>query len=180
MGFEPTTFTLATCKPTTGKSSENNDLANHSTGVRSACAARSARKQPHDADLRALIDAWPELPKAIKAGIVAMVNAKLATPVGSGVFLRGGLLADGTNSTLLFEEPLKLPQANPVSVAKVGLTSSFRIDRRWSITAGPPSLVVVGGAQSFAGYGLDAAWFRALNPLPLAPITDRMPSPFFR
>jgi hypothetical protein len=26
-------------------------------------------------DLAAVIDAWPELPEAIKAGIVAMVNA---------------------------------------------------------------------------------------------------------
>ena len=29
----------------------------------------------HDADLRAVLDAWPTLPAAIKAGIVAMVKA---------------------------------------------------------------------------------------------------------
>jgi hypothetical protein len=28
-----------------------------------------------DADLTAVVDAWPELPEAIKAGIVAMIRA---------------------------------------------------------------------------------------------------------
>jgi hypothetical protein len=30
---------------------------------------------PTDPDLAAVMDAWPELPEAIKAGIAAMVNA---------------------------------------------------------------------------------------------------------
>jgi hypothetical protein len=37
--------------------------------------ALCAREVPLDADLAALIDAWPTLPVTIKAGIVAMVRA---------------------------------------------------------------------------------------------------------
>jgi len=33
----------------------------------------------HDADLRAVLDAWPTLPAAIKAGILAMVKATKGT-----------------------------------------------------------------------------------------------------
>jgi len=41
---------------------------------------RAARNQPclddaQDPDLAAVVEAWPELPEAMKAGIVAMVKA---------------------------------------------------------------------------------------------------------
>ncbi|MGO8903852.1 MAG: hypothetical protein ACLQU5_36755 [Isosphaeraceae bacterium] len=41
---------------------------------------RAARNQPRldapkDPDLAAVVEAWPELPEALKAGIVAMVKA---------------------------------------------------------------------------------------------------------
>ncbi len=41
---------------------------------------RAARKQPRldapkDTDLAAVVEAWPDLPEALKAGIVAMVKA---------------------------------------------------------------------------------------------------------
>jgi hypothetical protein len=39
------------------------------------CGALGAREAPIDADLAAVVDAWPELPSAIKAGILAMVRA---------------------------------------------------------------------------------------------------------
>ena len=38
-------------------------------------AAQSAANPPFDADLQQLIDAWPDLPEAVKAGILAMVKA---------------------------------------------------------------------------------------------------------
>jgi len=45
--------------------------------ARSACAARSAKEleteEPY-ADLAQVIKAWPDLPEAIKAGILAMIK----------------------------------------------------------------------------------------------------------
>ena len=38
-------------------------------------ATLSVKSAPSDPDLSAVIDAWPTLPKAIRAGIVAMVRA---------------------------------------------------------------------------------------------------------
>lgn len=37
--------------------------------------AAGPRQMPHDADLAALVEAWPSLPQAVKAAILAMVNA---------------------------------------------------------------------------------------------------------
>ncbi|MFH1998074.1 MAG: hypothetical protein ABIK28_00270 [Planctomycetota bacterium] len=39
------------------------------------CGAVDAQSDPIDADLLAIIDAWPVLPEAVKANIVAMVKA---------------------------------------------------------------------------------------------------------
>ena len=44
-------------------------------------ATRAQQNRPTDPDLRHLIDAWPTLPAAVKAGIVAMV--KTATIQGT-------------------------------------------------------------------------------------------------
>ena len=38
------------------------------------CGALDAREAPFDPDLAAVVDAWPALPQAIKAGILAMVR----------------------------------------------------------------------------------------------------------
>ena len=38
-------------------------------------AESGAHNAPIDADLQAIIEQWPELPDAVKAGIVAMVKA---------------------------------------------------------------------------------------------------------
>lgn len=38
-------------------------------------AAAGAENGPVDPDLQAVIDAWPALPAAVKAGILAMVRA---------------------------------------------------------------------------------------------------------
>ncbi len=37
----------------------------------------ATRLLPEDSDLTAVIDAWPDLPEALKAGIVAMLKAAL-------------------------------------------------------------------------------------------------------
>lgn len=39
------------------------------------CGALHAPKAPFDPELAAVVDAWPTLPGAIKAGILAMVRA---------------------------------------------------------------------------------------------------------
>lgn len=39
------------------------------------CGALGAQNAPLDPDLAAVVDAWPKLPEAIKAGILAMVKA---------------------------------------------------------------------------------------------------------
>jgi hypothetical protein len=38
---------------------------------------------PADADLRLICDAWPTLPDAIKAGIIAMINASSGAKNGA-------------------------------------------------------------------------------------------------
>ena len=83
MGFEPTTFTLATCKPTETRPCAGKDLAPPSPPPRSACAARSTpnqtKKDQMDPDLAALIRAWPHLPRAIRTGFMAMIDAVAVT-----------------------------------------------------------------------------------------------------
>ena len=51
---------------------------NESGSIRPATATQNAtRLLPDDPGLAAVVDAWPELPEAIRAGIVAMINASL-------------------------------------------------------------------------------------------------------
>jgi hypothetical protein len=54
------------------KSSENQWVANASGAE---CGALCAHSPPFDPDLAAVADAWPELPAAIKAGILALIGA---------------------------------------------------------------------------------------------------------
>jgi hypothetical protein len=42
--------------------------------------AQGQRAEPGDADLAVVVDAWPGLPEALKAGIVATVRAAKGTP----------------------------------------------------------------------------------------------------
>ena len=52
-------------------------LGNNGRGTQSAAesAALDAREAPLGSDLRAVISAWPNLPDAIRAGILAMISA---------------------------------------------------------------------------------------------------------
>jgi hypothetical protein len=54
------------------KSSGNRGVGNQSGAE---CGALGARDAPLDPDLAAVVDAWPALPAAIKAGILAMIRA---------------------------------------------------------------------------------------------------------
>lgn len=54
------------------KSSGNQGVGNQSGAESGALGAREA---PIDPELAAVVDAWPALPAAIKAGILAMVRA---------------------------------------------------------------------------------------------------------
>ena len=54
---------------------------NESGSIRPATATQNAtRLLPDDAGLAAVVDAWPDLPEAVKAGIVAMVKAASGGP----------------------------------------------------------------------------------------------------
>ncbi len=75
MGLGPTTFTLATCKPTEAKLNDDNELRDSCAGTCSAFAARSTESRPDDTDLMAVAFAWRSLPAAVRVGIVAMVRA---------------------------------------------------------------------------------------------------------
>jgi hypothetical protein len=50
---------------------------NRGVGVQSGaeCGAPDSPKTPFDPELASVVDAWPKLPDAIKAGIVAMIRA---------------------------------------------------------------------------------------------------------
>jgi hypothetical protein len=56
----------STCKPTTSDSASTNDNSRDSNAIAAS---------PVDLDLQRVINAWPELPAAIQAGIMAMVQA---------------------------------------------------------------------------------------------------------
>jgi hypothetical protein len=53
--------------------SSGNDGGGGQSGAE--CGALGAQNAPLDPDLAAVVDAWPKLPGAIKAGILAMVTA---------------------------------------------------------------------------------------------------------
>ena len=54
------------------QSSGNNGVGKQSGAE---CGALGAPEAPIDPDLAAVVDAWPRLPEAIKAGILAMIRA---------------------------------------------------------------------------------------------------------
>ena len=56
-------------------SAEIPDNKAHSENLAAPGAASESHNAPIDAGLQAIIQRWPELPDAVKAGIVAMVRA---------------------------------------------------------------------------------------------------------
>ena len=66
---------IRTPVPPRHKSSELNVLQHGDAGRGAESGASKADSLPIDADLASVIDSWPDLPNAVKAGIVAMVGA---------------------------------------------------------------------------------------------------------
>ena len=59
----------------TVSSCNNNDLENPQDQGAAECAADSGKTPEIDADLWRVVDAWADLPEAVRVGIVAMVEA---------------------------------------------------------------------------------------------------------
>ena len=68
---QPLAGHLISSQAATPESPEENA---HSRGSAAPGAAVGAENTPIDADLQAIIQRWPELPEAVKAGILAMVR----------------------------------------------------------------------------------------------------------
>ena len=62
--------------------SENKDLQNPSESSGAESGAVLPETAPVDPDLAKVIDAWPDLPEAVKAGISAMVSAAQGSAKG--------------------------------------------------------------------------------------------------
>ena len=71
MGVEPTNGGFANRRRTP----ENIGKTGVSDDAGAAAGAVETKREQFSPDLQALIDAWPALPDAIKAGILAMVKA---------------------------------------------------------------------------------------------------------
>ena len=59
------------------KPRDNSGIASKANQGGAESGAVDTEKAPIDPDLARLIDAWPTLPKVIKAGIVALVNTAI-------------------------------------------------------------------------------------------------------
>ncbi len=71
MGFEPTNGGFANRQRTP----ENTEKTGISADAGADAGAVETKRGQFGPDLQAIIDAWPALPEAIKAGILAMVRA---------------------------------------------------------------------------------------------------------
>jgi hypothetical protein len=71
VGFEPTTFGFEVRGHEAANPIGHKDLGNSDYDV----AALGQRAASTDPDLAAVIDAWGQLPEALRTGIVAMVKA---------------------------------------------------------------------------------------------------------
>jgi len=73
-GFEPSTFTLATGRPI-AQPVETTEAYGHAEATPGDSLSDSAAKPAADGRLAHLIDAWPDLSEAVRAGIAAIVEA---------------------------------------------------------------------------------------------------------
>ena len=80
VGFEPTTFGFEVRERDSIKGTRSKGLRQGAAAVAELLPNDTCQTPPisaplADPDLAAVVDAWPALPEAIKAGILAMVNA---------------------------------------------------------------------------------------------------------
>ena len=73
-GLEPSTFSLGSCKPTSQVVDSAGGYDDRDS-TPSVSPSSSPAKAPTDAALDRVIEAWPKLSTAIRAGIVAMIDA---------------------------------------------------------------------------------------------------------
>lgn len=73
-GLEPLAFWLQTRKPDSATTKRGNGLRLHGEAL-AAHLPHSPNQAAPDADLASIVEAWPELSPAVKAGILAMVKA---------------------------------------------------------------------------------------------------------
>ena len=67
------------CNPLPGSvTNADTSTSEHAPATPSNSPSSSTATDPPDADLRRVVEAWPELPPAIRAGILAMVQASAA------------------------------------------------------------------------------------------------------
>ena len=78
MGFEPTTFSLGSCHPRGVSGDKAKTYEEQPRGL----APPLRRDADADPGLAAVISAWPGLPEALRAGILATVKAAGQTPEG--------------------------------------------------------------------------------------------------
>ncbi len=66
--------------PENGEASSSKDLQQAAGGCAASDAADDPIAHAHDPGLQAVVEAWPALPSAVRAGVLAMVRAA----VGAG------------------------------------------------------------------------------------------------
>jgi len=74
-GLEPSTFSLEVHASSNQSNCNSNDLRQEAQDVVAPVVAEPKKTAPADPELSRFIDAWPTLPKAVRAGIVAMIDA---------------------------------------------------------------------------------------------------------
>ena len=76
-GVEPVTFGSGGRRPVYPTGCNLNALHDDIPAMVAPVVADQVETTPADPDLVRLIEAWPRLPEAVRAGIVAMLNATL-------------------------------------------------------------------------------------------------------
>ncbi len=72
IGFEPTTFTLATCSPTVTKSPKDSGIRDPEKGGAAHIAARCTETDPV---LAKVTETWPHLPDHVRETIRMLVES---------------------------------------------------------------------------------------------------------
>ena len=72
-GFEPSTFTLATCSPTVDKPCENREMCDSKDSATAEKTAADVGETAGD-DLRVVIETWNRLPAYVRQTVLTLVS----------------------------------------------------------------------------------------------------------